>query len=86
MYMVTNGFAFMDIKQKSPIFRDEPFKVKILLGDDGVNLFTEMTSIYLEFLLFLLNNNFPSWMSINKDITTLSLIARVSNVIINLPS
>lgn len=41
MWMLLDGFAFKYIKEKWPIFRDEPHYVILVLAINVVNLFGE---------------------------------------------
>jgi hypothetical protein len=55
-------------------FKEEPHNVRISLVIDGVNPFGEPRSIYLVWLVFVINNNLPPWMSIKLEHAILALI------------
>jgi hypothetical protein len=67
MWMATNGFEFRDVEKKCPRFRDEPHNVKLFSIVDGVNPFVDMRYFYLVWLVFVLNNIIPPWMSIKRS-------------------
>ena len=51
--MPANGYAFRDMEEKWPHFKEEPRNIRISLAADGVNLFTEMISVYCVWPIFL---------------------------------
>ena len=69
-----DGFAFRCIKEKWPIFKEEPRNVKLSLAADGVNPFGELHSTYSVWPIFVINNNLPPWMSIKREHTMLAMI------------
>ena len=58
MRMPTDGFAFKDIEDRWPIFKEEPHNLKLSLAIDDVNPFGEMRSIYSTWPFFLLTITF----------------------------
>jgi hypothetical protein len=64
--MPVDGSAFMNIKERWPIFKEEPRNVRIPLEVDDVNHFGEIRSIYSMWYIFVINNNLPPWMSIKR--------------------
>jgi hypothetical protein len=72
--MLAYGSALNYIKQKWPIFKEEPRNVRISLAADGVNPFGELRSMYSVWSVFVINNNLPPWMSIKREHTMLAMI------------
>ena len=72
--MLPDGSAFRCIKEKWPIFKEEPCNVKLSLAADGVNPFGEIRSTYSVWSVFVVNNNLPPWMSIKRDHTMLAKV------------
>jgi hypothetical protein len=72
--MLADGSALNYIKEKWPIFKEEPRNVRLSLAVDGVNPFGEFRSTYSVWLVFVINNNLPPWMSIKRDHTMLAMI------------
>lgn len=72
--MPTDGSTFMDIEEKWPHFKEKPHNLRLSLAVDGVNPFGEMRSIYLVWLVFVINNNIPPWMSIKREHIMLEMI------------
>ena len=72
--MHADGSAFRYIEDKWPIFKEEPRNVKISLAADGVNPFGELCSTYSVWLVFVINNNLPPWMSVKRENTMLAMI------------
>ena len=70
----TDGSTFRYIKEKWPIFNEEPCNVKLSLAVDGVNPFGELRSTYLVWPVFVINNNLPPWMSVKREHTMLVMI------------
>ena len=64
--MPANGYTFSEIKEKWPVFKDEPRNVRLSLAADGVNPFGEIRYIYSAWPIFVINNNIPPWMSIKR--------------------
>jgi hypothetical protein len=62
LQMPADGFAFRNIKERWPIFKEEPPNIRLSLIVDGVNLFGEVKSIYSVWPIFVINNNLPPWM------------------------
>jgi hypothetical protein len=71
--MPTDGSALNYIEEKWPIFK-EPRNVRLSLVVDGVNPFGELRSTYSVWLVFVINNNLPPWMSIKREHTMLAMI------------
>ena len=44
--MPIDGYTFKEIKEKWPVFKDEPCNVRLSLVVDSVNPFGELRSIY----------------------------------------
>ena len=44
--MLADGYAFRDMEEKWPHFKEEPRNLRISLAADGVNPFAQMKSIY----------------------------------------
>ena len=55
-------------------FKVEARNVRVPLASDGVNPFGELRSIYSVWLIFVINNNIPPWMSIKRDHIMLTMI------------
>jgi hypothetical protein len=72
--MSADGYAFRDMEEKWPHFKEEPRNVRISLVADGVNPFAEMRSIYSVWPVFVINNNIPPWMSIKRENIMLAMI------------
>jgi hypothetical protein len=72
--MTADGYAFKEIEEKWPVFKDEPRNVKLSLAADGVNPFGELISIYSVWEIFVINNNIPPWMSIKREHIMLTMI------------
>jgi hypothetical protein len=62
------------IEEKWPIFKEEPRNVRLSLAVDGVNPSGELRSTYSVWLVFVINNNLPPWMSIKREHTMLAMI------------
>jgi hypothetical protein len=69
-----DGSLYKNIKERWPIFKEEPHNVRISLAADGVNPFGELRSIYSAWLVFVINNNLPPWISIKREHTMLAMI------------
>ena len=50
-----DGFAFRDMEEKCPHFKEEPRNLRISLVADGVNSFSQVKSIYTMWPIFLLS-------------------------------
>ena len=74
LQMLADGSAFRCIKEKWPIFKEEPRNVKLSLEVDGVNPFGEILSTYSMWPIFVINNNLPPWMSVKREHTMLAMI------------
>jgi hypothetical protein len=72
--MSADGSALNYIEEKWPIFKEEPRNVRLSLAADGVNPFGELCSTYSVWLVFVINNNLPPWMSIKREHTMLAMI------------
>jgi hypothetical protein len=72
--MSTDGSALKYIEEKWTIFKEEPLNVRLLLAVDGVNPFGELRSTYSVWLVFVINNKIPPWMSINREHKMLVMI------------
>ena len=72
--MPTDGYALKNIEEKWPIFKDEPRNVRLPLASNGFNPFGELRSTYSVWLVFVINNNLPPWMTINREHTMLAMI------------
>jgi hypothetical protein len=64
--MPADGYAFKEIVAKWPEFTDEPRNVRLSLATDSVNPFGQLRSVYSVWPIFVINNNIPPWMSINR--------------------
>ena len=60
--MHANDYAFMEIEEKWPYFKDEPCHIRLSLAVDSVNPFGELRSIYSVWPIFVINNSIPPWM------------------------
>ena len=69
-----DGSALKNIEEKWPIFKDEPHNVRLSLETDGFNPFGELRSTYSVWHVFIINNNLPPWMTINREHTMLAMI------------
>ena len=74
--ILADGSAYKCIKEKWPIFKEEPRNVILTLATDGVNPFGELRSTYSVWPVFVINNNLPPWMSIKREHTMLAMIVR----------
>jgi hypothetical protein len=72
--MSTDGSKFREIKEKWVDFKDEPRNVRVSLAVDGVNPFRDLRYIYSVWPIFVINNNIPPWMSINREHIMLTMI------------
>ena len=72
--MPADGSAFTNMEEKWPHFKEEPRNARLYLATDGVNPFKEMKSTCSVWLVFVINNNIPSWMSIKREHIMLSMI------------
>ena len=72
--MLADGSALNNIKEKWPIFKDEPRNVRLSLAVDGFNPFGNLHSTYSVWHVFIINNNLPPWMMIKREHTMLELI------------
>jgi hypothetical protein len=72
--MLADGFALNYIEEKWSIFKEEPCNVRLSLAVDGVNPFGELRSMYLAWLVFVINYKLPPWMSIKREHTMLAMI------------
>jgi hypothetical protein len=55
--MPTDGSAFRNIKERWPIFKEDPCNAMLSLVDDSVNLFGVLRYIYSVWPIFVINNN-----------------------------
>ena len=72
--MPADDSALKNIKEKWPFFKDEPHNVRLSLEADGFNPFGEIRYTYSRWPVFVINNNFPPWMSIKRENTMLAMI------------
>jgi hypothetical protein len=72
--MPVDGSTLNYIKEKWPIFKEEPRNVRLSLAVDGVNPFGELRSTYSVWPIFVINNNLPPCMSIKREHTMLAMI------------
>ena len=72
--MPADGFAFRDMEEKWPHFKEEPRNLRIYLAANGVNPFAQMKSIYTVWPIFVIINNIPPWFSIKREHIMLSMI------------
>jgi hypothetical protein len=72
--MPADGYAFKEIVAKWPEFTDEPRNVRLSLATDSVNPFGQLQSVYSVWPIFVINNNIPPWMSINREHIMLTMI------------
>ena len=72
--MPADGSALNFIEEKWPIFKEDPRNVRISLAADGVNPFGELSSTYSMWPIFVINNNFPPWMSVKREHRMLAMI------------
>ena len=73
--MPVDGYAFRDMEEKWPHFKEEPHNLRIsLAAADGVNPFAQMKSIYTVWPIFVINNNIHPWSSIKREHIMLSMI------------
>ena len=68
-----DGYAFKDIENTWPHFKEEPHNLKLSLVADDVNPFGDMRYVYLMWPIFVINNNIPPWMSIKREHIMLSM-------------
>ena len=72
--MLADGFAFKEIEETWSHFKEEPHNLKLSLATDSVDPHRDMRSIYSVWPIFVINNNIPPWMSINREHIMLSMI------------
>jgi hypothetical protein len=72
--MPVDGSALNYIKEKRPIFKEEPCNVILSLAIDGVNPFGELRSTYSVWPVFVINNKFSPWISIKREHTMLEMM------------
>ena len=72
--MPADDFAFRDMEEKWPHFKEEPHNIRISLAIDDVNPFVHMRSIYMVWPIFVIKNNIPPWLSIKREHIMLSMI------------
>ena len=65
--MSVDGFAFTDTENTWPHFKEEPHKLKLSMVAEGLNPFGDMRYVYSVWHVFVINNNIPPWMSIEKE-------------------
>ena len=75
LWMPANGFALKNIKEKWPIFKYEPCNVRLSVAVDGFDWFGEIRSTYSMWHVFVLNNNLPPLMLINREHKMFVMIA-----------
>ena len=69
-----DGSAFRNIKERWPIFKEEPCNVRLSLAVDDVNPFGQLKSTYSMWHVFVINNNIPPCMSIKREHIMLAMI------------
>ena len=74
MKMLADGLKFKEIEEKWPHFKEEPPNLKLSLAANDVNPFGEMISTYSMWLVFVISNNIPPWLSIKREHIMLTLI------------
>ena len=74
LQMPPDGYAFTDMEEKWPHFKEEPRNLMISLTSYWVNPFAQMKSIYTVWPTFFINNNIPPWLSIKWEHIVLSMI------------
>jgi len=72
--MPIDGSAFRDMEEKWPHFKKEHRNVRLYLATDGVNPFADMRFIYSVWIVCVINNNIPPWMSIKREHIMLEMI------------
>ena len=72
--MPADGSSFRDMEEKWPHFKEEPHNLRIYLAANGVNPFAEMRFVYSVWLIFVINNNIPPWLSIKREHKMFSMI------------
>jgi hypothetical protein len=60
--MLVYGSTFRNIKERWPIFKEEPHNFRLSLATDDVDPFGELRSIYPMWPIFVINNNLSHWM------------------------
>jgi hypothetical protein len=74
LQMLADGYAFRNIEERWPIFKEEPHNVMLSLEAGSVNPFGEMKYFYLVWPIFVIKNNIPPLMSIKREHTMLAMI------------
>ena len=64
LWITVDGYAFRYIKEKWPIFKEEPHNVKLSLAADGVNPFGELHSTYSVWPVLLAQGHCWVWLSL----------------------
>jgi hypothetical protein len=72
--MPADGSALNYIKEKWPIFKEEPRNVRLSLAVDGINPFGELRSTYSLWPIFVIKNNLSPWMLIKREHAMLAMI------------
>ena len=66
--------SFRDIEERWLTFKEESCNFRLSMVVDSVNPFGELKSIYSIWVVFVINNNLPPWMSIKREHIMLALI------------
>ena len=75
LWILVDGSIFSNIEERWPKFKEEPRNLRIsLAATNYVNPFRELWSTYLVWLIFVINNNIPPWISIKREHIMLSMI------------
>ena len=72
--MSVDDYAFRDVEEKWPYFKEEPRNFRLSLEADSVNPFVEMRFINSVWPIFVTNNYIPLWMPIKREHIMLAMI------------
>jgi len=78
--MPVDGFAFRNIEERWPKFKEEPHNIMLSLAADGVNPFGELRYTYSVWLIFTINYNILPWISIKRKHIILTMIVPSVNL------
>jgi hypothetical protein len=71
---VADSKTWVHINSTWPAFAQEPCNLKLRIALDGVNLFGNQLSTWSMWPVFILNYNFPPWLTTSKFFFMLALL------------
>jgi hypothetical protein len=72
--MSANGSSFKKIEEIWPHFKVKPRNLRLSLATNDVNPFGELKSTYSLWLVFVMRNKIPPWMSIKRELIMFTMI------------